>query len=58
LSIIGPRENYKAMLEDAVRDLAAITAALDIAPDESGGAGPILDAIVTASHSGPQPPPA
>jgi hypothetical protein len=33
------------MFEDAVRDLAAITHALDIDPEESGGAGPILHAV-------------
>lgn len=45
-------ENYKAMFEDAVRSLAAIDKALDITPDESGGAGPILEAIAALKKGG------
>lgn len=37
--------DYKRMFEDAVRDLAAITEALGIDPDEAGGAAPILEVI-------------
>ena len=40
-------ENFKALFEDAARDIAAITASLGIPPEEAGGAGPILHVIGT-----------
>jgi len=50
--VAQPSDDYKAMFEDAVRDLAAITAALDIHPDQSGGAGPVLKAIEALKKGG------
>lgn len=38
-------DEYKRMFEDAVRDLAWITEAIGLDPDEAGGAEPIINAI-------------